>query len=179
MQAGTELELVRRCQAGDANAFDMLYERHGERVWRLCARMTRSVETAEDLAQDVWLTVWQKIGSFRCEAAFQTWLYRIVVNVCLQNRRRCIDKQASLLDATVFTQYPSPENQALGRETENRLLQALATLPDTLKLPLILRIDEDLPYADIAQVLGCTTAAVKMRIARARAILVEGMEEGR
>jgi RNA polymerase sigma-70 factor, ECF subfamily len=168
-ERGLELNLIRKCQLGESGAFDALYVRHGARVWRICARMAKDPTEAEDLAQEVWLTVFRKIADFRCEAAFSTWLYRITVNVCLQQYRGVMLQE--LTDETLPDPRPSPEEVCTANENSARITAALADLPETLRLALLLRVEEGLPYAEIASILDCTTAAVKMRIARARAIL--------
>ena len=171
-----DLELVRECQLGHEQAFDALWNKFSDAVWRLCLRMTGSSADAEDLSQEVWVTVWQQIGAFRCQSAFQTWLYRVASNVCLQwlrsARRGCFVPA----DPEIPDDGPSCEARAADREQLRRTLAALAELPETLRLPLILRVYEDLPYAQISEALDCSVAAVKMRIARARAALVEALE---
>jgi RNA polymerase sigma-70 factor, ECF subfamily len=172
-----ELDLIRRLQQGSADAFDALYDKFGDSIWRLCFRMSRNSADAEDLAQEVWFTVWHKVGTFRCESGFQTWLYKVASNVCLQWIRKNHDRAACPIDDACTDKSPGPETDAIAREGVGRLLAAMAGLPDTLRLPLVLRVDEELSYAEIAEVLGCTTASVKMRIARARAALAGKMEE--
>ena len=172
-----ELELIQRCSSGDSYAFDDLYDRFGDCVWRVCCRMTPSTADAEDMAQEVWVRVWEQIKSFRCECAFSTWLYRVTSNVCLQWLRKTNNHTSLPLDRDMGDESPSVESVALGRDETAKLLNALSTLSDKLRLPLVLRVEEDLSYAEIAEVLDCSTAAVKMRIARARSILAEVVRE--
>jgi len=176
-EPANELELIRRCGLGEAAAFDALHAQHGERVWRLCVRMTGNQTEAEDLAQEVWLAVFQGIGSFRCESAFSTWLYRVTVNTYLQRRRQVPPEEAVSPDEIAAHERSSPEEHLAASEKAARLLASVAALPETLRPALLLRVNEDMSYAAIAEVLGCTTAAAKMRIARARAILAETMSE--
>lgn len=172
-----ELGLIPRCQRGEADAFDDLYGRFGDAVWRLCYRMAGTIADAEDLAQDVWVTVWEQIGSFRCEAAFHTWLYRVASNVCLQWLRKRTHTPTCSLEESCRASSSTPEAEVVRREGVKRLLPALAALPDSLRLPLVLRAGEGLSYSEIAEILDCTTAAAKMRISRARAALAEAMKE--
>ena len=172
-----ELELIRRCGLGEAAAFDAVYAQHGERVWRLCVRMTGNQTEAEDLAQEVWLAVFQRIGSFRCESAFSTWIHRVTVNVHLQRRRQVRPEDVISPDRMATDQRSSPEEHLAASERAARLRAAVAALPETLRLALLLRVNEELPYAAIAEALGCTCAAAKMRIARARAMLAEAVAE--
>ena len=172
-----ELELIQRCSRGDCNAFDDLYDRFSECVWRVCCRMTPSTTDAEDMAQEVWVTVWEQIKNFRCECAFSTWLYRVASNVCLQWLRKTNRRTSLPLDRELTDGSPAVEGMAVGRDEASRLFNALSNLSDTLRLPLVLRVEEELSYAEIAEVLDCTTSAVKMRIARARNILAEVIRE--
>ena len=172
-----ELDLIRRLQQGSADAFDALYDKFGDSVWRLCYRMSRNSADAEDLAQEVWFTVWRKVGTFRCESGFRTWLYKIASNVCLQWIRKTHDRATCPMEESRMGSSVGTETDVIARDGVGRLLEAMAGLPQTLRLPLVLRVDEELSYAEIAEVLGCTTASVKMRIARARAALARKMEE--
>jgi len=132
---------------------------------------------ADDLAQDAWVTVWRQIGSFRCESAFHTWLYRVTSNVCLQWLRKIRNKQTVAIDESLLEAPTMLESEVTDKAEIGRLLAALSELPETLRLPLVLRVDEDLSYSEIAQILECTHAAVKMRISRARAMLAAMMED--
>ncbi len=172
-----ELELIRRSASGEVAAFDALYARHGERVWRLCVRLTANQTEAEDLAQEVWLTVFRKVGSFRCESAFSTWLYRVAVNAHLERQRHAPREDIVSPEGMATEPHSSPEEHLAANERMARLRAAVAALPETLRLALLLRVNEGLPYAAIAEVLGCTCAAVKTRIARARAMLAEAVAE--
>ena len=172
-----ELELVRRCQRGEPDAFDGLYDRFGDVVWRLCYRMAGNSDDAQDLAQEVWLTVWQKIGSFRCESAFATWVYRVASNVCLQWLRKSRRRETFPIDDIPLVSPTRLESEVADREYLNRLLVAIEDLPEPLRLALVLRVEHELDYGEIAEALDCTTAAVKMRVSRARAMLAQSVRE--
>jgi RNA polymerase sigma-70 factor, ECF subfamily len=167
------IDLVARCQRGDESAFDELYDRFGPMIWRLCLRMAGSMPDAEDLAQDTWVQVWTRIASFRCESAFSTWLYRVATNVCLQWLRRSKPGPSSIED---MDQLASNERSPAECVEMESILSELGKLPEALRLPLILRVNEELSYSEIADILDCTTAAVKMRIARARLSLAKTLE---
>lgn len=172
-----ELDLVRRCQRGEADAFDSLYDKYGDSVWRLCRRMAGNPVDADDLAQEAWVTVWRQIAGFRCESSFHTWLYRVTSNVCLQWLRKMKNKQTIAIDEALLVAPTMLESEVTDKAELGRLVAALSQLPETLRLPLVLRVDEDLSYTEIAQILDCTHAAVKMRISRARAMLAAMMED--
>ena len=172
-----ELELIRRCQRGDPKAFDALYDKFGSVVWRLCYRMAGNADDAQDLAQDVWVTVWRRIDGFRCESAFYTWLYRVASNVCLQWIRKTRDRKTLPIDDTPVSSEPMLDHELAERDHLDRILAAVAELPEPLRMPLVLRVHEDLSYQEIAEALDCTTAAVKMRVSRARAVLAQAVKE--
>src|SRR5438445_164881 len=92
----SEAESIRLAQGGDAAAFEHIYRTHSRRVYGLCFRMTGNPTLAEDLTQDIFLQVFRKIQTFRAEAAFSTWLYRLAVNVVLMRRRIKSLKETSL-----------------------------------------------------------------------------------
>src|SRR5579864_3240180 len=96
-----QLNLVRRAQAGDEQAFAALFNQHKSRVYSVCLLMTRDVAEAEDLTQEAFLQVFRTVGSFRGEAAFSTWLYRIAVNTVLMKLRRRKAKAALSLSEPV------------------------------------------------------------------------------
>src|SRR5437870_1195308 len=99
-----KLELVARAQAGDGEAFGVLFEQHKKRVYSLCLLMTGDVADAEDLTQDAFIQVFRKLGTFRGDSAFSTWLYRVAVNTVLMSLRRRKPKQVSL-DEPVCIDY--------------------------------------------------------------------------
>ena len=171
-----DLDLVQKCQQGETQAFDSLYDIFGDMVWRLCYRMTGNATEAEDITQEVWVTVWQRIGSFRCESSFNTWLYRIASNACLQWLRKSRNRPECSLNKETTVQSRL-ESDMIGRDELSHLQSALSNLPESLRLPLVLKVYEDMSYAEISEVLCCTAAAVKMRICRARAVLAAAMEE--
>ena len=89
----TEPEAIRRAQDGDATAFEYLYNSHSRRVYGLCLRMIRNTAEAEDLTQQAFLKVFRKIGTFRGDAVFSTWLHRLTVNIVLMHLRRKTPKE--------------------------------------------------------------------------------------
>ncbi|MCE5323232.1 RNA polymerase sigma factor [bacterium] len=167
-------DLIVRCQRGDEQAFNDLYNLYGQMVWRLCARMTISVTDAEDMAQEVWIQVWKQIGTYRCESAFSTWLYKVTTNICLQQlRKQKRELVCSIDDMDQITTTCGNPVECINKESVD---SEITKLPELLRLPLILRVYENLSYAEIADILDCTTAAVKMRISRARMALAKTLE---
>src|ERR1700746_3718256 len=108
----TEAEAIRLAQAGDAAAFEFLYQLHGRRVYALCLRMVGNPADAEDLMQEAFLQLFRKIGTFRGESAFSTWLHRMTVNVVLMRLR----KKSLPTDSLEETLEPDAENSAPKRD---------------------------------------------------------------
>ena len=161
--AATDAELVRACQAGDRTAFDALVQRHQRQVYGLCYRFVGNHADASDLAQDAFVRAYRALGTFKADAAFGTWLYRIAVNVCL-NRKAL--KPAPIEPMADVDRQPSTTADAadvllLRREESARVRQAIAQLPDKQRATLVLRAYHDLPHEEIAQVLGTTAGASK------------------
>ena len=172
-----EKELIRRCQAGDETAFEELIHRHEAKVYAICRRMCRDEDDALEAAQDAFLAVWRGIGSFREDAAFSTWLYRLATNACLDLLRRekkrggdvSLDDEDAPID--VPDGAPQPEEALERAETQRMVREALYALPDDHREVLLLRETEQLSYAEIAEVTGLELGTVKSRINRARLAL--------
>lgn len=172
-----ERELILRCQQGDEAAFEDLIRLHEKKVYTLCRRMCRSEDDALEAAQDAFLAVWRGIGSFRADAAFSTWLYRLATNACLDllRRERRHGDLASLDDEEALTEpadpAPLPEEALERAETQRMVREALLALPDDYREILLLRETEQLSYTEIAEVTGLELGTVKSRINRARQAL--------
>jgi RNA polymerase sigma-70 factor (ECF subfamily) len=178
-------ELVERWQAGDLDAFSALVRRHQQRVFRLLVRMLGNREEAEDVAQETFLNLHRHGRRFRRESRFSTFLYRVAANAAL-NRRRSLGRERSRMEALATRQaagddLPSgprgPDDQAMKGELRRRIEDALQTLPERLRLPLVLFDIEGLPYAEISSVAGIPEGTVKSRIHRARQALRHELSE--
>ena len=172
-------ELVERWKQGDSVAFATLVRRHEKRVFRLLMRMTGSREEAEDVAQDTFLSLHRSGHRFRSEARFSTYVYRVAVNAAL-NRRRTQKRSRERVQKLAARQkagddLPSsprnPEDAVAGAEIGAIVHEALARLPETLRVPVVLYDLEELSYGDISRVLGIAEGTVKSRIHRARQAL--------
>ena len=172
-----ERDLILACQRGDEAAFEALIRLHEKKVYALCRRMCRDEDDALEAAQDAFLAVWRGIGSFRADAAFSTWLYRLASNACLDLLRRgkkhgghvALDDGEARLDPV--DPAPQPEEAAVRAETRRMVREALYALPDDYRQILLLRETEQLSYAEIAAVTGLEPGTVKSRISRARSAL--------
>jgi len=178
--------LVRRCQRDRSpEAFRELYGRHKDRVVNTAYHLIGDRDEALEAAQEVFLRVYRKIGKFRGQSSFSSWLYRIAVNVATDHRRR-LGRARSLLEA--YSQHGPPaesrprhrggsDEHAARRETAEEVRRAVARLSPKLGAVITLRYLEGLAYAEIAAALGVSVGTVKSRLNRAHralAPLVEG-----
>ena len=174
-------ELVVQLQGGSEVAFRTLVERYQSRIYRTIFSLLRNPEEAEDVAQEVFVEVYQTIDRFRGEASLSTWLYRLATSRALKNRRRANAKKrfaylTSLLgfDNDVLHEPPDhahPLALLEGQQQFQLLLAHLARLPDQQQVAFTLRHEQELSYEQIAAVLGTTVAAVESLLFRARQTL--------
>lgn len=173
-----EATLVARAQEGDVRAFEVLARRHQAALYRVAVRVTGDPVDAEDALQEALLDAWRRVGRFRGESAFSTWMYRIVTNRCLGMLRR----RRPVPVAEVETPAPaqdSPERVAERGAGVTALRRALTALPDEQRVCFVLREMEELSYAEISAITGATEDAVRGRIHRARTRLAEVMRAWR
>jgi RNA polymerase sigma-70 factor, ECF subfamily len=163
----TDADLVASCLAGRREAFDVLVERHQRHVYHLCYRFAGSHEDASDLAQDVFIRAYRGLGGFKGQASLGTWLYRIAVNVCLNQRAAKAatpDALEPLLragDGRTASRDESACDALLRGERAGQVRAAIARLPRKQRTTLILRVYHELPHAAIAGILGSSVGAVK------------------
>jgi RNA polymerase sigma-70 factor, ECF subfamily len=185
--------LLRRLRERDERAFREFVETYRDRVFNLLFRMIGRKEEAEDLAQEVFVTVFKSIDQFRGESKLSTWLYRIAANHC-KNRikylSRRADRSTSALDETTEREsaaqggspvgagrIDAPDRALEGAETERIVQQAIAELDEDHRLVVVLRDIEELSYEEICQVAGVPEGTVKSRLHRARLALKEKLEK--
>jgi len=182
--------LVAALRRGDPTAADDLVAAYGDRACRLATRITRNAQDAEEAVQDAFLSVIRKIDTFRGDATFGSWIYRIVANAayqCCRRRRRrgadvSLDNLLPVFDprgrhvAPVVDWSTSVDDPA--RQTELRLVlsAAIEELSDDYRAVVVLRDVEGLPHREIAETLGLTVVNVKMRVHRARLFLRKRLE---
>jgi RNA polymerase sigma-70 factor, ECF subfamily len=189
VESGAEVDdeaLAARAAAGDSAAFESIVARYEGRVYRLAFRLTGSEADAMDALQDTFLQVYRHAGSFRRESRFGTWLYRIATNAALmQNRVRARQSAESLEaflprfdEAGVHLSTPAELQSAatVDELIDRRLLAekaraAIERLPELYRVAFVLRDLEEIPTADVADVLGIEPAAVRQRVHRARLML--------
>ncbi|MBI2902809.1 MAG: sigma-70 family RNA polymerase sigma factor [Candidatus Methylomirabilis oxyfera] len=183
-QSVSDLDLVRGIKEGDQFAFERLVERFRDRVYRLALRISRNPQDAEEITQDVFLTIYQKIGTFEARSAFSTWLYRIATNAALMKirRRQSVSELAIEDYLPQFTEEghhrspvtdwgEDPECPLLDQEGREMLKSAISALPPDYQVPVLLRDVEGLLNTEAAEVLGVSVPALKARLHRARLVL--------
>jgi RNA polymerase sigma-70 factor (ECF subfamily) len=171
--AALELGLVARASGGDTGAFELLVARHADRVHALALRLVRNSSDAEEVAQDAFVRAWRALPRFRGEAAFATWLHRIVVRCAFDRlailrgrREREADLDLALAAATTST---DPARLADHRQLE----RLVAELPDMQRAAVTLYYLEDRSVQDVAFALDLNVNTVKTHLSRARAALRE------
>lgn len=169
-----ERALVLRAQAGDVGAFEDLYRRHVSRVFGLCCRLAGDGLRAEELAQDVFVRAWQKIGTFRGESAFSSWLHPLAVNTALSERRALRRRTARVFATDDLTPFDTGGRPS-GSETGMDLERALATLPPGARAVFVLHDVEGYKHEEIAEMTGVATGTSKAQLHRARRLLREAL----
>jgi len=165
-----ELDLVHRAQAGDTNAFEALYRAHAGRVYAICIRMVADETRAAELTQDTFVQVWQRLGSFRGESAFSSWLHRVAVNVVLAALRSQRRRTARVQTTDDLAPFDSPGADPTPGEAMD-LEQAIAALPPQARHVLILHDLEGYRHHEIADRMGIATGTSKDHLHRARRLL--------
>ena len=180
-----DIRLMRLVAGGDADAFQSLVERHQALVAGTVARMLGSNSEVEDITQQVFIRVWKSAGRYVARAKFTTWLLKITRNLVFNEMRRAkrhphlpiqIDPEAEelpLKDETTET----PDASLLKSELQQAIENAIARLPETQRMALVLRRYEDLSYEEIAEILELSLPAVKSLLFRARTELRERLKD--
>jgi RNA polymerase sigma-70 factor (ECF subfamily) len=186
----TDRALLARVRAGDAAALETLMVAYGSRVYRLALGITRSAADAEEVAQDVFLTICRRGESFEGRATLASWIYRVTANAALNKRRGKRHAVESSLETLLPTYLADghrvgareylladwsqdPERALLGQESRATLERAIAALPERYRAVLVLRDVEELTNETAAEILDETVASVKARLHRARMALRE------
>ena len=179
----SDQDLVEQIKAGEEAAFEALLDRYQGRVYRLVLSLTKNPEDAEEVLQDVFLSVYRKLTSFDGRSTFSTWLYRIAVNTALMKLRGRGPVQESIEEhLPQFTEdgrhtrmvvdwTQGPEELLLRKERAQVVREAIEALPPDYKVVLILRDLEGLSNEEVAEVVGTSVSAVKARLHRARLVL--------
>ncbi len=180
-----EAEAIRLAQQGNAEAFERLYLLHSRRVYSLCLRMVSNTAEAEDLTQEAFLQLFRKIGTFRGESAFSTWLHRLAVNVVLMRLRKKTAIVSSLDEITEPDEESSgprrdfggPDLRLTGSIDRMNLQRAIEQLPAGYKSVFVLHDMQGYEHNEIAEIMGCSIGNSKSQLHKARMRLRELLHE--
>lgn len=174
----TDKELVRRVQAGDRRAFDLLFSRYQHKILNLVSRYLRDQEDVQDVAQEAFIKAFRALPRFRGESAFYTWLYRIAINTAknhiVARSRRPPGVDVAVEDAEYFDgadalrDMENPEASLAREQLSTEIDAAIADLPGDLRSAVTLREFDGLTYEQIAEIMDCPVGTVRSRIFRAR-----------
>jgi RNA polymerase sigma-70 factor (ECF subfamily) len=175
-------ELVERLRKGDSEAFRELVARYENKVYRLAIKLTRNEALAEEVLQEVFLKIYQKIDTFRGEAALSSWIYRIAANACfaklnLEKRHQHADIDEAMPQAEQAMQerqespQETPDQPLLTNEALGVISRAIERLPEDFRVVITLRDVEGLSNEEVGRILELSVPAVKSRLHRARLLL--------
>jgi RNA polymerase sigma-70 factor (ECF subfamily) len=164
--------LLDACRRGDPDAFRELFETHKDKVYSIALRFTGDQALAMDIAQDTFLKLFSTLQDFRGESALSTWIYRLVVNACLDHKRRSW-RVAPLADELIAVLRAPGDclDSLLHSEMRGRVRAEVEKLAPDMRMTVVLRYTEGLSYEEIAEVMGCSAGTVASRLNRAHKAL--------
>ncbi|MBI2932383.1 MAG: sigma-70 family RNA polymerase sigma factor [Planctomycetes bacterium] len=167
-----EIELIRKCREGDESAFRELVERYQRRTYWVAHNMLNSYELAQDICQEAFVRVFRNLGRFDTKKNFYTWLYQIVVNLCIDQMRKLSHGRAVDLEEIGGLPDPDERKDPVGSteraDLRRRVQRVLDRLPLKYKIVLTLRDIHGFSCEEIAEIAECTNATVRWRLHRAR-----------
>jgi len=173
-QHSSDMELVKRAQEGDADAFAALFHAHKTKVYSLCLRMTSNTAEAEDLTQDAFLQVFRKLSTFRGDSALSTWLYRVAMNTVLMHFRKkglrhvSLDQTNDQETRTVKREYGRADEYLSGSVDRIALIRALRDLPTGYRTIFLLHEIKGYEHREIARLLHCSVGNSKSQLHKAK-----------
>lgn len=172
-----DVALVEAALAGDTTAFDTLVTRHRRTVYQVCYRFVNHHEDAADLTQDTFVRAWKALGTFRGQARFSTWIYRIAVNVSLNRVSLKTPKTDTVdFDLVADVREPAPGAAIDAAERQAMVRKAVQSLPPRQRTALILRTYHELSHQEVADIVGTSVGAVKANVFHALANLKKRLE---
>lgn len=172
-------DIIDACRMGDRDAFRLLYEVYKDKVYSMTLYFFHGdAAAAADVTQQVFLKLMTNIAQFRGDAGFSTWLYRFVVNACV-DRARAAGRRAHEVDPAVLDTLCAPgsqEEDLANKENARSVQTAVAALAPKVRIAILLRYFEDLSYAEMAEVLSCSIGTVASRLSRGHEILARTLE---
>jgi len=181
----SDLELIKRAQQGDTDAFASLFHAHKARVYSVCLRLTNNTTEAEDMTQDAFLQVFRKLSTFRGDSALSTWLYRIAVNTVLMRLRKKALRQVPLDEPcsqgvrSVRREYGARDARLAGTIDRIALTRAIGELPEGYRTIFLLHEVEGYEHQEIAQLLECSVGNSKSQLHKAKLRIREMLGQAR
>jgi RNA polymerase sigma-70 factor (ECF subfamily) len=178
VQGSIDARIITACQQGDREAFRLLFETYKDRVFSIAFYSLGDEAAAHDISQQIFLKLMTRIGQFRGDSEFTTWLYRLVVNSCLDERRKG-RRFAAVSEFELMSVSDNRKSQESGyarREIAESVRKEIRGLKPKMRLPILLKYIEGLSYAEIAEVLGCSRGTVASRLNRAHKALAKKLE---
>jgi len=185
--AALERQCIQKCQKGDNDAFEWLYEKYHRGLYGYLLSLFKSPQAAEDCVQDVFVKLFRQIGSYRFESPFAHWLFRLARNQAFDQMRRNKVRRTESLDAenedghSAHERLPGPgddpERMALKSEKAAVVREAVLELPEAFRVVMVMREWDDLSYEEIAERLDLSEGTVKSRIFRARGLLAKKLKD--
>jgi len=181
-----DADLISRAAAGDSSAFQTLVERHRSMVYRVAFQFAGNHHDAEDIAQDVFIKVFRSLDRFRQDAQLTSWLYRIIMNACIDHRRRsrfsasaAFGEEAELRMLNAPEETPGPEECAYGGEIGQVLECEIGRLPKGQRLVFVMRHHQGMKLCEIAEALGLAEGTVKRQLHAAVHRLRQALRQAR
>ncbi len=171
VSSATDFELTQASSNGDMAAFQEIYQRHHRRVYSICLRMLQNATEAEDLTQDVFIQLYRKIGSFRGDSAFTTWLHRLTVNQVLMHfRKRNVKFEKTTEEGETPIQIVGGTENPRKMPVVDKIAieNAIAQLPDGYRNVFVLHDVEGYEHEEVARILGCSVGTSKSQLHKAR-----------
>jgi RNA polymerase sigma-70 factor (ECF subfamily) len=175
-----ENDLVKRAKAGDLNAYEQIIILYEKKVFGLIYNLIKNYDELEDIAQEVFIKVYRNLKNFKEESSLYTWIYRITVNVCIDEMKKrrkvvSIDEKIQLDDGEVDFQIPdngkSLEEILEEKDERLRLMNCINKLPESARTMIVLRDIKEFSYQEISEILNINIGTVKSKINRARELL--------
>ncbi|MFZ7103795.1 MAG: RNA polymerase sigma factor [Peptococcaceae bacterium] len=168
-----DLELIQKINSGNRECYGELVDRYKRQIFNLACKFTHDYSQAQDLSQEVFVHCFLQLGSFKENAKFSTWLYRLAVNKCIdwQRKNKREPQFVELIDIVEHRDDGSPEEIYLKKERELWLKNTVLSLPEKYKIVLLLYIKQDLTYGEIGEILNLPVKTVETRIYRAKKLI--------
>ncbi len=173
----TEQDLLAECRNGSRRAFESLFLAHQKRVFSVALHFFGgNREAAEDVTQQVFLKIFNKVTDFRGQSELTTWIYRMTVNCCIDEQRKTRRFFSIESYFTEFRAKKTPDERFERREIADEVQKAIGELKEKFRLPILLKYSEDLSYEEIAKVLDCSIGTVSSRLNRGHKMLAQKLK---